>query len=830
MLKRKFIFLFVCAFGLGNANAQKWSIKHPFIQKVFIENNGGQFDDNNSNRVNKVLYSVQTSNISLSFTSKGITYRYQKYPHLSAKQIEEQEKNEGKEREKPEPKSFYFNLEWKGANPNVEIIAEDEVTFYYCYPNVNGNTTTAHAFKKLLYKNLYKGIDVEYSLPEDKQGIEYSIIVHPGADLAQVKLIYPDAMAIKDSTGDINVESAFGEFINQAPANTFYKEDNSLASSHFVLSRNEIEFYAGDYDKNKTLVIDPWVIDPGMTPYDGAYALRYDLQGNVYAYGGGSVYPNAAFQLIKLNKNGSIQWVYTPGYNTSFGDIAVDIQSGSIYIAGVFDGIDKVSPIGIEIKKLVVSGASIEKWRLGFDNCTRQIIVGTGGNGDIGQGAIVDTNLSSLNSINYLGAVTTNHDNCLLTVDEENGYCYMAVSRSIWDMDFDNTLSKCPINGLVPTSFSVSDGFSFEELYSVKYVGDNLEGANGFNGMAVSPNWLYAYDGSELKEFDKNNGSLVKSINITNTRYDWAGLDVDRCNNIYVGDINNIDIYDANLNKTGSIAMPSTSDTIYDIRVGDNLLYACGKGFVAAYQINVSPLTISINSSPACSGCNGTAYVSLNECYANGATYLWSNGQTSQAIGDLCAGTYSVTVMEDCVPYTDSVTVVASSSPSVNIPTSQINQINCIGVNNGSVTANASGGTPPYTFTWIPTGETGSTIDNLGQGLYSVLVTDANGCSAVTSVDMNSKDYQLFVPDAFSPNGDGQNDYLYVRSNCLKAMDFVVFDRWGNKVFETTDQDVPWDGRYKGEPMNTGTYVYYLKATLYDGSTQTKKGDVTLVR
>ena len=69
-----------------------------------------------------------------------------------------------------------------------------------------------------------------------------------------------------------------------------------------------------------------------------------------------------------------------------------------------------------------------------------------------------------------------------------------------------------------------------------------------------------------------------------------------------------------------------------------------------------------------------------------------------------------------------------------------------------------------------------------------------------------------------------------MRGDCIKTLQFEIFDRWGNKVFETFDQNLPWDGRYRGEAMNSGNYVYYLSATLYDGTTQTKKGDVTLVR
>lgn len=88
----------------------------------------------------------------------------------------------------------------------------------------------------------------------------------------------------------------------------------------------------------------------------------------------------------------------------------------------------------------------------------------------------------------------------------------------------------------------------------------------------------------------------------------------------------------------------------------------------------------------------------------------------------------------------------------------------------------------------------------------------------------------IFIPDAFSPNGDGHNDVLYVRSPCISSMDFLVFDRWGNKVFETGDINNGWDGTYNGKPANMGTYIWYLTATTIDGASIEKNGNVTLVR
>lgn len=89
---------------------------------------------------------------------------------------------------------------------------------------------------------------------------------------------------------------------------------------------------------------------------------------------------------------------------------------------------------------------------------------------------------------------------------------------------------------------------------------------------------------------------------------------------------------------------------------------------------------------------------------------------------------------------------------------------------------------------------------------------------------------QVFIPNSFSPNGDGLNDVIKVYGYVVKSMTFMVFNQWGQKVFETRNQAQGWDGRWKGEPQPSGVYMYVCQLVLTDGSTQTKKGSINLVR
>jgi gliding motility-associated-like protein len=89
---------------------------------------------------------------------------------------------------------------------------------------------------------------------------------------------------------------------------------------------------------------------------------------------------------------------------------------------------------------------------------------------------------------------------------------------------------------------------------------------------------------------------------------------------------------------------------------------------------------------------------------------------------------------------------------------------------------------------------------------------------------------EMYVPNAFSPNNDGNNDVLYVRGICLESMTFMIFNRWGEKVFESDKQENGWDGTFKGELQNTGVFVYRVEGKTWDGKAYSMKGNVTLIR
>ncbi|WP_461449492.1 Ig-like domain-containing protein [Mucilaginibacter sp.] len=131
------------------------------------------------------------------------------------------------------------------------------------------------------------------------------------------------------------------------------------------------------------------------------------------------------------------------------------------------------------------------------------------------------------------------------------------------------------------------------------------------------------------------------------------------------------------------------------------------------------------------------------------------------------------------------------------------------------------------------------TISGLDPGQSVTLVVRAlgnSGCelsansNIATGTAQNPIADYIFVPNAFTPNGDGKNDIEYVYGTSIKSLNFYVYNQWGEMIFKSNSQASGWDGTYKGTNQPVGVYVYYAEAVMNDGSKVMKKGTITLLR
>jgi len=130
---------------------------------------------------------------------------------------------------------------------------------------------------------------------------------------------------------------------------------------------------------------------------------------------------------------------------------------------------------------------------------------------------------------------------------------------------------------------------------------------------------------------------------------------------------------------------------------------------------------------------------------------------------------------------------------------------------------------------------TGEELSVLEEGIYSVLVEDDFGCTASDTVMLSEIcPTEVFVPNVFSPNDDGFNDYFQILGDDILSMHLRIYDRWGNFVYQTTSQDEPWDGNYRGQESKSGIYVWSLEVEGYlengDIFNEVRHGDLYLMR
>ncbi|HEY3386458.1 MAG TPA: gliding motility-associated C-terminal domain-containing protein, partial [Saprospiraceae bacterium] len=310
--------------------------------------------------------------------------------------------------------------------------------------------------------------------------------------------------------------------------------------------------------------------------------------------------------------------------------------------------------------------------------------------------------------------------------------------------------------------------------------------------------------------------------------------------------------------------------------------------------------------------------------------YTWSTidgtiegAVDGQSIQVSQGGTYTLTIVQNnngC-EYTDDA-FVAESDEIIDAIDVSVTHVICHGDDNGTITVNGvTGGISPYDYDWSGTSQTGPNLEDLGPGVYTVTVSDQNGCSFVESfeiiepelvtvnvgpdmtvritdsvfislitslsqgaiggIDWSSSNTTLvcpdcpsiefiasnsttitamiidtsgcdatdsmrltvvvpkiyFIPNVFSPNDDGNNDYFTIwgRFNLVNIAYLRIYDRWGNQVFETTDilpnvETAGWDGKFKGERMQPGVYVYTAQLDFEDGNSENVSGDITIIR
>lgn len=152
---------------------------------------------------------------------------------------------------------------------------------------------------------------------------------------------------------------------------------------------------------------------------------------------------------------------------------------------------------------------------------------------------------------------------------------------------------------------------------------------------------------------------------------------------------------------------------------------------------------------------------------------------------------------------------------------------------------------PAYNYSWNPTdglsapNSANTTAQPNQTTTYTVTIIDPSfsggWCAVDASVMLRVYDFvcgppNVFLPNAFTPNGDGNNDVLYLRGDNITDLHLAIYNRWGELVFETHDQAVGWDGTFRGKDVDPAVFVYHLDVVCGDGQHHIDKGNVTVIR
>ncbi|SFW48313.1 MBG domain-containing protein, partial [Chitinophaga sancti] len=272
-----------------------------------------------------------------------------------------------------------------------------------------------------------------------------------------------------------------------------------------------------------------------------------------------------------------------------------------------------------------------------------------------------------------------------------------------------------------------------------------------------------------------------------------------------------------------------------------------GNGCTANADNNITitrllPATVAFDYDSYCAG-KAVSFTNTSDISKSGnVTYTWLSGDGQTSNSKNVRFTYGT-----AGSYVASLSIAPVACPSLAVTATQ--QINIAaqveGVRLPTVTTKTGLATQLTArelvgaeYTWTPaTGLSDAGIYNPVATLYEsqeyqIEMNFASGCSTIDTLLVSPfVSYDIITPNAFTPNGDGQNDVFKVHLRGIKQFNYlVIYDRWGNKVFESKDASIGWDGSFKGALNGVGTYIWMAAGTDVDGRTIQRQGVVTLIR
>ncbi|MBL7747998.1 MAG: hypothetical protein JNM19_11255, partial [Chitinophagaceae bacterium] len=739
-----------------------------------------------------IQYAYEGFGMPVLFTPKGLIHlqrKVTKITHAEEERLEKQGVPEPEIERKRNVTDRAITLEWVGANPAVQIIAEERTAAYHTYRMTEGK---AYGYKSITYKNIYPGIDVVYTFTgTGTAGFEYSLLVKPGADITVVKLKYGgDVKSIKtDDKGNLVAWSDIEGVTSSLPVSYYRDKVISKAAaaiqSAYKQSGNEISFsFPEGYDSTRSLVVDPFVTTTGNLAGLNAGKAKdvdFDYAGNVYVTGGGAYTGNHS--LAKFDAAGALQWTFNgtlaiPSwtYGTYYGGWMVEKPTGNIYLGQGFQPatgfrVIRISTTGLFDNYITTANAAfMEAWKM-FWSCNngspRILIAGGGLNSNINFGVFTppSTVVTGLNitGVPYAGGTGWAQDIADFVFDPVNNDMYTIFGSTFGTPAVNNRMYKntAPYSA-ASVAWNVASGYTtVQEAANRPYLTAGGLNDNSANMLWVNASYLYYWDGKNLKAFNKATGAGVGTpLTTGNVPFMQGGIIADACNNVFVGEANGIvKVYQFNgttfSDAPADIVIPGfAGKAVYDLAYDESrkLLYASGDGFVAALDVSsYCPATLyTVNVVPDCLTASATATITPAPPAGSVVTYTLFNGAIQVATNT----TGIFTGLSPNITYTVVATInqacsgsQASASFIVPGPTVSAAATNTTcGASTGTITVTGSGTTAPYNYSIDGVNyQVSGTFTGLAAGVYTVTVRDANGCKSTAVVSVLSSNGPQFT-------------------------------------------------------------------------------------
>jgi hypothetical protein len=764
--------------------------------RFFIEN-AGQFGDTLAGYgdMGTIRFSYDGFGMPVLITTRGLIFLQRKVEKPTAEEREEMERKGLTEEEiqgSAEVTERVITMKWLNAGGAVQITGSEEAGGYFTY---GMQSKKARAFRKIICKEMYPGIDIEFSfINSESPGFEYGIVLRPGADISSVKLqIGGDLMSLRfNRRGTLKFESELGGFVHSEPT-SFYSDDPGRSIKIVPVLKDRLLTFKNlsTLDRSRTLVIDPFISSAANltgTNTGKAKDVDFDYDGNVYVTGGGD---GNVHQLAKYNASGVWQWTFNgtlsiPAwtFGTYYGGWVVEKTTGNIYCGQGFNPstgfkVIRINTNGLYDNYITTANSSfLEDWKM-YWSCNSgspQILIAGGGTNSNNNFAVCSppsTILSPLNvtGIPYSGTTGWAQDIADIIIDPVTSDMYTIYGSLYGTPTLSNKIYKnpSPYSGAT-VAWSVSSGFTVvQEIANRPYMtGGQVE--NSCNVFGINSSYLFYWDGKNLKAFDKSTGAGVGTpLTIAANSALWSGgIIADECGHVFAGSTNGtIKVYSFDGSTFDDAAAADISITgystksVYDLAFDEAkmLLYASGDGFVAAIDISsygCPNTTYTLTPFPDCATASNTTTISPAPPPGSTVTYelyIGSDFITSNSTGTFTGLTPGITytiiayINQTC---SGTSTTVDFTLPGPALTVSTVNT-DC-GLSIGSISASGSGGTLPYTFSIDGISFQGSgTFAGLEAGVYVVTIKDAGGCSTtdtVTIVNSNGPSLTYSQSDA----------------------------------------------------------------------------------